>query len=188
MSWSFFFSAWSRSDLFSICRYQVPIRYLALTNIFLDNTAGSRKKYRHPSCSLIFFFYFAETKYTLIWLFLILHMLLQHWPSICFALPGECVMLHCDSRPSCTASWHVYTTQPMLGTSISSIAFFIFLTLTCKISWTRCLFISHTFSIYSIACFTCSAVWDPCNYCAYQHVVTWKWNKYNAEMVRHTGD
>ena len=69
--------------------------------------------------------------------------------------------------------------QPTLGTSISSIAFYIFLMLSCKMTWMRCLSISHVFSISSVACFTCCAVWDPWNYCAYRHIVTRKRKKYN---------
>ena len=119
---------------------RVLIQNLALTNIFLDNTAALRKKYLHPSCSLIFLFLFCWNKvYTFRWLFLIIHMLLQHWPTICLALPGESVMLHYDSRPLCTASWSVCKMQPMLGTFISSTALFIFFMLSRKMTWTCCL-------------------------------------------------
>ena len=147
--------------------YSIPIRILSylisantesrsntLTNIFLDNTAALRKKkYLHPSCSLMFFFFFFWNKvYTFIWLFVIVHMLLQLWPTTLFALAGETVTLHCDSRPSSTASC-MCATQPMLDTSVSSIAFFIFLTLSRKMMWTHCLSLSHAFSISLITCF-----------------------------------
>ena len=51
----FFFHPDPSPLLFYICWYQALIRYLALTNIFLDNTAALRKKHLHPSCSLIGF-------------------------------------------------------------------------------------------------------------------------------------
>ena len=115
-----------RPLIFSKYRYQVSIRYSdTLTNIFLDNTAALRKEDLHPSCSLIVFFCWNKV-YTFICLFLILHMLLQHWPTTFLVLAGESVALHCDSRPSCTASWSVCETQPTLGTSISSTVFFTF--------------------------------------------------------------
>ena len=52
--------------IFSICQYRVPIRYLALTNIFLDNTAALRQilptsKLFLNSCVVVV----VETKYTL---------------------------------------------------------------------------------------------------------------------------
>ena len=96
-------------SIFCKCRFRGPIQYLALSNIFLDNTATLRHKV--PASKLFlhsFLFLFCWNKvYTFIWLFLILHMLLQHWPSIVFVLAGESVMLRCDSRASCTTSWSV---------------------------------------------------------------------------------
>ena len=153
------------SPLIFICRYRVPIQYLALTNIFLDNTAALRKK---VAAFLNRFLFCWNKVYTFTWLFLFLHMLFQHW-----------LMLHCDSRPSCTAA-EVCEMQPTLGASLSSTACFIFLTLSCKMTWTRCLSVSHAFSISSIACLTCFAVWDPPNWCTYQHVVTRKWSQCNV--------
>ena len=110
--------------------YWVPIRYLALTffffyNIFLDKTAALEKKV--PASKLFlnrFFLYFVETKYTLSYSsFLFFLFLIQHCPTTFLALTGESVTLHCDSRPSCTASWSVCKTEPTLGTSISSLFF-----------------------------------------------------------------
>ena len=96
-----------RPLIFSKYWYQVSIRYSdTLTNIFLDNTAALRKEDLHPSCSLIVFFCWNKV-YTFICLFLILHMLLQQWPTTFLVLAGESVALHCDSRPSCTASLSV---------------------------------------------------------------------------------
>ena len=145
--------------IFSICRYQVPIQYLALTNILMDNTAALRKK--GPASKLFLnMFFFILLKQSIYF-----HMALSY--STCYFNIGlhlPCVSRWvCDSRPSCTASWSVCETQLTLGTSISSTAFYIFLTLSHKMTWTRCLSISHTFSISSIACFTSSAVWDPPN-------------------------
>ena len=117
--------------IFSKCWYRAPIRYIALTFIFLHFTLHLETNNLHPSCSLIGFSILLKPSR---WLFLILHMLLQHWPTIFLALAGESMTLHCDSRPS----WSVCETQPTLGTSISSIAFFIFLTLSSKMTWMRC--------------------------------------------------
>ena len=129
--------------IFSICRYQILIWYLALTNIFLDNTAVLRKKYLHPSCSLIGFFILLKQS-------LYFHMALSYsayaiptLASTFLVLAGESVTLHCDSRPSCTASLSVWETQLTLGTSILSFDFFIFFTLSHKMTWTRCLSISQ---------------------------------------------
>ena len=46
-----------------------------------------------------------------IWPFLILHILLQHWHTTFLALAGESITLHCDNRPSYTASWSVCETH-----------------------------------------------------------------------------
>ena len=149
-----FFYPSPSSLIFSICRYRVPIRYLAMTNIFLDNTAALRKKVPASKLYLNRFF-FILLKQSIYF-----HMVLSYSAyaiaTLAYHLP---VMLHCDSRPLCTASWSVCEMQPTLATSISSIAFYIFLTLSHKMTWTCCLSISHMFSISSIACFTCSAVW-----------------------------
>ena len=40
-------------------------------------------------------FYFVETKCILIWLFLILHVLFQHWTTTFPVSAGESVTLHC---------------------------------------------------------------------------------------------
>ena len=121
-------------SIFSICRYRVPIRYLALTNIFLDNTAAFRNKVPASKLFLSRFFLFCWNQvYTFIWLFLILHMLLQHWPTTFLVLAGESVTLHCDSRPLCAAA-EVCETQLTLGASISCIAFYKFLTLSREIT------------------------------------------------------
>ena len=126
--------------IFSECRYWVLIRYLAKTNIFLDNTAAlGKKKYLHPSCS----FYFVETKYILSYgslLFCICYCNIgYHFPRI-----SRWVW---DARPSCTASWSVCETQPTLVTSMSSITFSY--SLCCHLKWRGpvCLSISHAFSI-----------------------------------------
>ena len=154
MSWSGLFSPL----IFSICRYRVPIRYLALTNIFLDNTAALGKNVPASKLFLNRFFLFSWNKlYTGSGSFLF---------CICYCnklttflvLAGESVTLHCDSRPSCTASWSVCETEPTLGTSIKSMFFFLY-SLCCY-----SLSISRAFSISSVACFTCSAVWDARNF------------------------
>ena len=104
------------------------------------------------------------------------------------ALAGESVMLHCDSRPSFTASQRVCETQPMLGTSISSIVFF-HISLSHKMMCTCLLTISHTFSISLICCFTCYALWDPRNYCASSNCNSKiESMECNAEVVRRIGD
>ena len=122
--------------IFSKCRYRVPIRYLALTNIFLDNTAALRKKVPTSKLFLNRFLLFCWNK-------VYFHMALSYSSYVS-------VTLRCDSRPSYTASWSVCKTQPTLGTSISSNACFIFLTLSHEMTS-----ISHAFSISLIACFTC---------------------------------
>lgn len=58
---------------------------------------------------------------------------------------------------------HECATQPTLRTPTSPMAFFIFAALSHKIMWTRCLSIPQLFSIFSIACWMHSAVWDPRN-------------------------
>ena len=153
MSWSGFFSPQSDPSplIFSICRYWVPIRYSALTNILLDNTAALRKKkYLH---SLIVFFILLEKS-------IYFHMALSYSayaiPTLADHLP--CVSRWvCDSRPSCTGSWSVW------DAAHAWYHCFLFLMLSCKMTWTRCLSISHAFSISSVVCFTYSAVWDPWN-------------------------
>ena len=152
-------------SMFSTCRYWVPVRYLTLTNIFTwIIQLHLETKYPYLSCSLVGFL-FILLKQSIYF-----HKALPYsayaittLASTFLVLAGECVTLHCDSRPSCAASWSVCETQPTLGTSISSTAFYKFLRLTRKKTWTRCSSISHTFSISSIARFICSAVWDPRN-------------------------
>ena len=150
--------------IFSICRYRVPIWYLALTNIYLDNTAALRKKVPAPKLFLNRFFYFVETKSIL------------SYGSFLFCICYSNIVLHlpCVSRWVCDAAlWQqtlvtadeVWETQLTLGT-ISSFAFFIFFTLSHKMTWTHCLSISNAFST-STACFTCSAVWDRRNWWTY---------------------
>ena len=98
--------------------------------------------------------------------------------STFLVLAGESVTLHCDSRPSCTASRSVCEMQLTLGTSILSFAFFIFFTLSHKMTWTRCSSISKRVQ-HLLDCLLCMLC------CMTPHC---KWNKCNAEMVGHTGD
>ena len=76
-----------------------------LTIIFLDNTAALRKK--APTSKLFlnsfFFIIIILLKQSIYFhmLFLILHMLLKHWPTTFLVLAGESVILHCDSRLVC---------------------------------------------------------------------------------------
>ena len=143
----------SRSESFNI-----PIRYSALTNIFLDNTAAL-------TCIQVVPLYFFMSLKHCIYLYMALSdsaYAITTLASTFLVLAGECVTLHCDSRPSCSAA-EVCETQPTLGSSISSVAFYKFPMHSCKMTWTRCLSISHAVSVSSIACFTCFAVWDPRN-------------------------
>ena len=67
-----------------------------------------------------------------------------------------------DPRYSSCSVWDAAT----LGASISSTAFTY--SSCCHVKWrgrVACLF--HTFSISSTVCFTCSAVWEPPNWCTY---------------------
>ena len=164
--------------IFSKCQYQVPIRYLALTNIFLDSTAAFRKKI--PASKL----FLNRLKQSIYFhMALILHnaiaTLAYHFPCIsrwvCDAAPWQ--------QTLATASWSVEVWKCVHDAARSvppyhQLLFFIFFLLSHKIMW--CLSISHAFSISSIACFTCSAVWDPRNLCAKRHVATREWNQCNV--------
>ena len=70
--------------IFSIYQYWVPIRYLVLTNIFLDNIAALRKE---VPAFLNSFIYFVETKYILSYgsfLFCICYSNISQPPSLCW--------------------------------------------------------------------------------------------------------
>ena len=83
----------------------------------------------------------------------------------------------------------VCETQHTLGTSLSYTAFFIFLTLSCKMTWTRFLSISHVQHLLGCLFYMlCSMrptklVCIPA--CCNSKVES---VKYNAKMVGHTGD
>ena len=132
--------------------------------------------YQHPSCSSIGFFLFSWNKlYTGCgygsFLFCICYC---NKLTTFLVLAGESVTLHCDSRPSCTASWSVCETEPTLGTSIKSM-FFSLYSLCCY-----SLSISRAFSISSVACFTCSAVWDARNFVFFRDQLKRKMSESNT--------
>ena len=76
-----------------------------ITIIFLDNTAALRKKAPTSKLFLNSFFFIIiillQQSIYFHMLFLILHMLLKHWPTTFLVLAGESVILHCDSRLVC---------------------------------------------------------------------------------------
>ena len=96
--------------IFSICRYRVVIRYSAISDIFLDNTAALRKKVPASKLFLNRFFYLVETKYILSRGSFLLCICYWTLASTFLVSAGECVTLHCDSIPSCAASWSVCET------------------------------------------------------------------------------
>ena len=153
--------------IFSVCRDQAPIRYSALTHIFLDNTTAWRKKV------------YAFINSVFCWN----KEILSYSSFLCYSSIG--LHLPCVSRWVCDAAlWQqtlVYSSCSVwdaatLGASISSTAFTY--SLCCHVKWRGCVAcLYHAFSISSTACFTWSAVWDPPNWCIYQHTVTWQWKK-----------
>ena len=126
------------SLIFSICRYWVPIRHVALTDIFLDNTAASRKKYLH---SLIVVVCWNKVN-IFIWPFLILHNNNTGLPPyLCYQVSLWRGTVTADPR---VQPAEVCETQPTLCTSISLIAFFIFIMLW-NVKWrTRAACLFHT--------------------------------------------
>ena len=126
--------------IFSKCLYRAPIRYFALTKIFLNHTAALRKKV--PASKLFLNIYFFLICWNKVFeLFLILHMLSQHWPATFVVLAGESVTLHCDSRPSCTTSWSVWASSARLVPPYHPLLFSY--SLRCHVKWcgrVACLF------------------------------------------------
>ena len=112
-------------------------------------------------------------------------MLFQHWPppSSCQQVSVWRCSVTADPRSSSCSVWDAAT----LGASISSTAFTY--SSCCHVKWrgrVACLF--HTFSISSTVCFTCSAVWEPPNWCTYQ-LCNWVESVWcDAETVGHTED
>ena len=158
MSWSGFFYPDPDPSLsiFSICRYRVPMWYLALTNFTWIIQLHLETKYLHPSCSLVGFFILLKQS-------IYFHMAL---PYSAYAIATLAYHIPCVSRWVCDAVLvcsHLKCVRRTHAWYLHIIAFNKFLTLSHKITWTHCLSISHTFSISSIASFTCSAVWDPGN-------------------------
>ena len=51
------------SLIFGICQYRVPVRYLSLTNIFLDDTAALRKKSTCIQAVPYFFIFLKQSTY-----------------------------------------------------------------------------------------------------------------------------
>ena len=103
-----FFLPRSQSESF-ICRYRVPIRYSAWTNIALDNTAALRKK--APASKLFLNSFFFILLKQIIYFYTTLSYsayAIATLASTFFVSAGESVTLHCDSRPSCTASWSMW--------------------------------------------------------------------------------
>ena len=125
--------------IFSICWYRVPIRCLALTNIFLDNTAALRNK--GPASKLfhnIFFFILLKQS-------IYFQMALSY--SACYCNIGRPNSL-CQQGWSVTADPHVQPPEVCVRCSPclvppSSTAFKIFFTLSHKMTWTCGLSISQ---------------------------------------------
>ena len=98
MSQSGFFSPDQSPLIFIICRYQVAILSLALTNIFLDKTTAFKNEEPAPKLFLNSFFILLNQS-------LYFRMALSYsayaiptLSSTFLVLAGECVTLHCDSR------------------------------------------------------------------------------------------
>ena len=116
------------------CWYRVAIRYLVLTNIFLDNTAALRKKV--PASKLFLNRFSPLLKQSLYF-----HMALSY---SAYAIATLAYHLPCVSRWVCDAALWQQTLmcsqlkcvrQLTLGTSISCIAFYKFLTLSREITF-----------------------------------------------------